>query len=495
MTRLIRTELFNFKNVEHGIIEHMNYGPVKSQAKIKNSDILGIYGQNGSGKTAIVEALDMIRRIMCGEKLSFDEDGGLLRNNGTTRIVNTFFIDLKGDNTESKYWVEYDVSLKSNVHNNSVDFVKETISVSLRGQNWRKPKYVSFSNPYYDKDLDILESERIASLENSNITQISNLYVDKLAIACQRDNVSFFFNNNTVRYLKKNIENKNEYVNSIFEVLSELKKFACGYFHVVKVCQLRDINGNVVVPVNIHKEGNGIVEQGCLPLLTSNSVKTLPKELFDELSSVIPTINIALEALIPNLKIKIDNVEELITDKGKSVSFSVYSVRDNSKVLIRYESEGIKRIISLLHYLTSVYNKPEVCLVVDEMDSGIFEFLLGELIGVLYQSAKGQLIFTSHNLRALEMVGNKNIICSTTNPKNRYIRLKGMAKNNNMRDFYLRSVLLGGQEESLYNIMDLVAMENAFARADGITNTEFSEKMTNDVNDFFKKMNGENKGE
>ena len=173
----------------------------------------------------------------------------------------------------------------------------------------------------------------------------------------------------------------------------------------------------------------------------------------------------------------------------------MYSVRDNSKVLIRYESEGIKRIISLLHYLTSVYNKPEVCLVVDEMDSGIFEFLLGELIGVLYQSAKGQLIFTSHNLRALEMVGNKNIICSTTNPKNRYIRLKGMAKNNNMRDFYLRSVLLGGQEESLYNIMDLVAMENAFARADGITNTEFSEKMTNDVNDFFKKMNGENKGE
>lgn len=117
--------------------------------------------------------------------------------------------------------------------------------------------------------------------------------------------------------------------------------------------------------------------------------------------------------------------------------------------------------------MISVYNNPEICLVVDEMDSGIFEFLLGELIGVLYQSAKGQLIFTSHNLRALEMLGNRNIICSTTNSKNRYIRLKGIARNNNRRDFYLRAVLLGGQEESLYDNVDLVAIENAFTKANG----------------------------
>ena len=489
MARLIKTELFNFKNVEHGIIEHMNYSSVKSKAEIENSDILGIYGQNGSGKTAVVEALDVVKRIMQGKRLNFSEDGGLLRDDGTTKIVNAFFFKVNINGNLKKYWVEYEVSIKSNLNNKSVDFVDEKISVSLRGKNWRKPKYVAFSNPYYANELDVLESEQIASLDNSNITQFSNLFVDKLAIACQRDNVSFFFNNNTVKYLDKNIKKKDEYVTSILVALRELKKFACGYFHVIKVCQLSDINGDVLVPINIHKETDGIVEQGCLPLLTNNTVKILPKAVFDELSSVIPTINIALKALIPNMKIEIDNVEELATEEGKKVSFSVYSVRGNTKVLIMYESEGIKRIISLLHYLISVYNNPEICLVVDEMDSGIFEFLLGELIGVLYQSAKGQLIFTSHNLRALEMLGNRNIICSTTKSKNRYIRLKGIARNNNRRDFYLRAVLLGGQEESLYDNVDLVAIENAFTKANGDIDKRGNDRMTNDIENFFKKMN------
>lgn len=497
MTRLIKTELFHFKNVEHGVIEHMNYSSVKNHAKIENSDIIGIYGQNGSGKTAVVEALDIVKNVILGNRLSFSNYGGLLRDNGSSKICNTFFIDLNEGDSDKKYWVEYEVTLKPKYSDEkqSIDFAEEKLSISLLGKKWRQPKYVVFSNPYYDVDLDVLENEQIASLDNSNITKFSNVYVDKLAIACQRDNVSFFFNSNTTRYLDKNIEKKDEGVFAILEAINELKKFACGYFHVVKVCQLSEINGNYVLPVNIHKEGEGMVEQGCLPLLTSNSIKVLPKKIFDELSSVIPTINIALEALVPNLKIAIDNVEEIVTSKGTRVSFSVYSVRGDSKVLIKYESEGIKRIISLVHYLISVYNKPEVCLVVDELDSGVFEFLLGELIGVLFQSAKGQLIFTSHNLRVLEKMSSKNIICSTTNPNNRYIRLKGIAQNNNVRDFYLRAVLLGGQEEFLYNTMDLSAIESAFTRASKGAYSDKSQIIVENLKDFIEKINAEYEGE
>ena len=80
----------------------------------------------------------------------------------------------------------------------------------------------------------------------------------------------------------------------------------------------------------------------------------------------------------------------------------VYSNREGKRFLTKYESGGIKRIISLLNYLISLYNNPSVCLVVDELDAGIFEYLLGELIGVLAEEAKGQLIFTSHNLRVME---------------------------------------------------------------------------------------------
>jgi len=118
-----------------------------------------------------------------------------------------------------------------------------------------------------------------------------------------------------------------------------------------------------------------------------------------------------------------------------------------------------------LNYLISLYNYPEICLVVDELDSGIFEYLLGELLGVLYDEAKGQLIFTSHNLRVLEKLDTKNIICSTTNPDNRYIRLKGVEKNNNHRDFYIRSIVLGGQKEELYDETELQSIGYAFRKA------------------------------
>ena len=53
-TRIIKTELFNFKNVNYGQIKYLNYSSVNSRAKIENNDVLGIYGQNGSGKTAII---------------------------------------------------------------------------------------------------------------------------------------------------------------------------------------------------------------------------------------------------------------------------------------------------------------------------------------------------------------------------------------------------------------------------------------------------------
>ena len=62
------------------------------------------------------------------------------------------------------------------------------------------------------------------------------------------------------------------------------------------------------------------------------------------------------------------------------------------------------------------------------LDSGIFEYLLGELSGILSQEAQGQLIFASHNLRVPEKLDHANIICSTTNARNRYIRLQGIEK-------------------------------------------------------------------
>ena len=112
-----------------------------------------------------------------------------------------------------------------------------------------------------------------------------------------------------------------------------------------------------------------------------------------------------------------------------------------------------------------MYNKPSITIAIDELDSGIFEYLLGELLRILSEKGKGQLIFTSHNLRPLETLDRGFIAFTTTNPGNRYIRLTNIKENNNLRDFYFRDIVLGEQREEVYNATNNAEIALAFREA------------------------------
>lgn len=54
-------EIKNLKNVYNGTIDIC-----------KESDIVGVYGQNGSGKTAIIQTLVLFKKIVSGEHIRND---------------------------------------------------------------------------------------------------------------------------------------------------------------------------------------------------------------------------------------------------------------------------------------------------------------------------------------------------------------------------------------------------------------------------------------
>lgn len=114
---------------------------------------------------------------------------------------------------------------------------------------------------------------------------------------------------------------------------------------------------------------------------------------------------------------------------------------------------------------SKLFSDPSICLAIDELDAGIFEYILGELLQIFDESAKGQLIFTSHNLRALEMLEKESIMFSTTNSSNQYIHMKNIKQSNNLRDVYLRSITLGGQKEEIYKETSSLKIARAFRRA------------------------------
>lgn len=466
MVRIIKSELQNFKNVKYGEVKYMNYGCVQKYGEIQRRDIVGIYGQNGSGKTALIESLDILKYILLGTEIPYDEYAGIMLEEGGTQLTTWFLLE-KGN---AKYRIKYEATLCPNAKDEKIQIIDETLIYWTRGASWKSERDIYFKNPYYDND-DILINTDLA-IQSKHMKCFKNIQflnsMSVLAAVSAQGHHSVLFNNKAIATLKlkgtAESWNDREYVD-FYNILCGLNYFANTYFHVIKVSQLGEINKNKLIPLNMHYETETSIIQGCIPLFT-NGQGEIPLTIYDLFVSTIESINIAIKSIIPDLQIELEKKMKVEKEDGKEyVQVEVYSKRNNRRFLTKFESEGIKRIISLLSYLVSAYNQPSVCLVVDELDSGIFEYLLGELLGVLNKEMKGQLIFTSHNLRALEKLGYKNIVCSTTNPDNRYITLVGVGANNNNRDFYIKSITIGGQKEQLYDDEELDSIGYAFRKA------------------------------
>lgn len=186
------------------------------------------------------------------------------------------------------------------------------------------------------------------------------------------------------------------------------------------------------------------------------------------------SINIILERMVPGLTLSL-HVEEI--PDSMDVNASIMACRPSSTLPLSCESRGIQKIVSIAWLLVNVYNENGFTAVIDELDSGVFEYLLGELLELIAEEGQGQLVFTSHNLRPLEVLDKGYIAFSTANPKNRYIRLKSVKSTNNLRDFYYRSILLGGQDEDIYDPSTEGDLRMAFIKAG---------MLANDTHDEFK---------
>lgn len=480
LVRIVESELKNFKNVKYGDIKYVNYSNAEYRAELMESDINGIYGQNGSGKTAIIEALDILQHIMSGNTIKYDEYAGMFDEKEMMELSTVFFIER--DN--KKYKAIYELLLKRNKEEKQIQIYSENIRYWQRGKSWKSERNAFFSNPYYDTESILKNLKPAVSSDVENFVGKISFFdsVQNLAVLCAQRNISLFFN----EVINKSfaVDEQNEEERFFSDVARALFEFARLRFQVVKVNQLGANYSSNFIPVNVHTESENEVMQGCIPLFISGRGE-FPEIIYNKLENIVAAINVALKSIVSNLSIELVKTnEELNKDGVNMVQVEVYSNRDEKRFLTKYESEGIKRIISLLNYLISLYNNPSVCLVVDELDAGIFEYLLGELIGVLAEEAKGQLIFTSHNLRVMEKLDKKNIICSTVNPENRYIALKGIEKTHNRRDFYIRTIVLGGQKERLYDDTDLQDMGYAFKKAGGSDEN----KVEIDFSDEFLKL-------
>ena len=201
-------------------------------------------------------------------------------------------------------------------------------------------------------------------------------------------------------------------------------------------------------------------------MIELNKPSLIPQEALEVVKNVIANMNVVLTQIIPGLTISVKDLGTELLKNGKVGSkIQLMSHKNSKEIPLQYESEGIKKIISILQLLIVVYNNDSITVAVDELDSGVFEYLLGELLRIISEKGKGQLIFTSHNLRPLETLDKGFIAFTTTNKENRYIRMSNIKTNNNLRDFYYRDIVLGEQDEPVYEPTNNYEIAFAFREA------------------------------
>ena len=452
IVRINKIVLNNFKNVKMGVVEMPAYNG--KELFSKKADVLGLYGQNGSGKTSVVEALRFVKMLLSGEKLPADMREYIAQNEEECKIEIGFSVAEE----QRKETVSYSVVLKKEVDNFVIS--RERLTVVPRKENVRAVESTLIDYQYDNEEVTFEPEYRYKKLvAKDKKVRVALNVAQAISI---KSHQSFIFGEDGYRIFSQCKEDVMGEYNGLFAILH---KYALVNLFVINNEHSGPISMNLVLPVAFYLSDGERITAGDLPIrIDEPSVVT--KRQFHLAQTIIDGMNIVLKNVIPGMEVQVHNFGEQLLNNGDSgYKIELLSKRGDISIPLKYESEGIVKIVSFLNVLICVYNNPSMCLVIDELDSGVFEYLLGELLAVFSDGGKGQLIFTSHNLRALEMLGKKSILFSTANPCNRYIRLQNVQANNNLRDLYLRSLTLGGQKEEMYEETDSVAIGRAFRRA------------------------------
>ena len=101
LVRICEIRLTGFKNTTCGVVQMPS--ELNEAYFMRHADVLGIYGQNGSGKTAVIEAMDFIQRLLTGKPLPADAVEYIGKDQGHCSIEVTFAIEYGGVQSQIIY--------------------------------------------------------------------------------------------------------------------------------------------------------------------------------------------------------------------------------------------------------------------------------------------------------------------------------------------------------------------------------------------------------
>ena len=134
IVRLSSLKISNIKNVRAGQIVMPN--TCQTHLTYKTAEVLGLYGQNGSGKTAVIDTLYYLQKIMIGSTLEEEIADYIDVASNQAEIIADFNIFIET--------IIYEVSYRIILHRNGdgANIVRETLSCAINKDDSRSNKTV-----------------------------------------------------------------------------------------------------------------------------------------------------------------------------------------------------------------------------------------------------------------------------------------------------------------------------------------------------------------
>ena len=404
-----------------------------NKTKTKTNQFISIYGENGSGKTNIVElfkllqqstmsrATDIAMNKMPKEFWKIQEE---MSDQLPTEIRQIFQLsfnlkEYRMLDEEEPTEIEYGFKINDNDGFYYIKFDDEIIEEKLYYMAGKQRAYLFQINK---------ENNKIIKNLNKNIF-INEKYNEELI-----DGIDKYWGKYTFLSLLsfEAIEKNKDYIDNnisknIMEVIDKIWSMTV---HVDKGA-LRIIPDGFVKVRKLNNIQKGIVKKDKLP----------------EIKKYENVLNIFFTQAYADIK----EVKYKINEKEDRIHYELYFYKmiggQIKSIPSKLESDGTRRILN--QFDTIIGSLLGETVIIDEIDNGIHDVLMKNIIMSIKDEITGQLIITTHNTLLLEILPKEYIyILSTDYNGNKIINsikeygIK-IQKNNNARDLYFKGVFGG----------------------------------------------------
>ena len=411
-----------------------------NRTKNITNDFIAVYGENGSGKTHLVELFKFLQQLTISR--SFDVSWNTLPKE---------FFELKekliGDSVPNELSYIWDLKMNINEYRMINEDTDTEIEYGFKINNKEGFYYIRFNK-------EIVE-EKLYFFVNKQNGYYYNLFKKDNTIHKEL-NTNIFINSKYNKELEENIEkywgkysflslidfelkdkNKefilNNVSNKLFEILDKVKAMTV---HVNKWTS-NLIPDNYIKPMSLYDLKSGVVS----------------KNKLNEIKKYEEVLNIFFTQAYADIK----KVKYVIEEKEEKLKYRLYFGKviggNLREVPIELESEGTRKIVEEFDTLIGAIRGDTV--IIDEIDNGIHDLLMKNIILSIKDEITGQLIITTHNTLLLEILPRDNIyiLSSDFEGNKRIATIKDygikIQKNHNARDLYLKG-LFGGIPTTSY---------------------------------------------